>query len=405
VKDECFEMILCLFSVQEIERNRENILWSDDNMTRDTILLMGPRASKNPPYLTGGVIVLFEQFVADIKKMGVPAKVIDINKLNYRNAFVGAVSILKYTFKYLKEVSHISIHGTISAYVYLAPVILLIALISKKKVSLRKFAGSLSDIYEKSNFIKKAIIEFVIKKADFTFYETKYLVEYFKKFNKNSFWFPNVRSRPDSVNIPRDYKKKFVFISHVKREKGIDLILKASTHFGKDFVFDIYGPIINSEYTPEELNSYNTFYKMPIEHSNVINTLNQYDVLMLPTHYSEEGYPGIIIEAYSLGIPVISSSMTSIKEICENLKEGILVEPGNTNQFIDAIKYFDKSNYKEFSLNAFRKFELFNSESYTREFLNLISTVNEQGDPGSIKGKRRIKEQRRRRKEGKVEGP
>jgi len=88
-----------------------------------------------------------------------------------------------------------------------------------------------------------------------------------------------------------------------------------------------------------------------------LETIQKYDVLILPTFYQGEGYPGVIIEAYSLGLPVITTNWKAIPEIVENRKTGLLIEPRSTAALVDAMKSFNKYNYKDFSKNARVYFE------------------------------------------------
>ncbi len=60
------------------------------------------------------------------------------------------------------------------------------------------------------------------------------------------------------------------------------------------------------------------------------------DVLTLPSLY-KEGLPNVLLEAMSMGIPVVSSKMAGIPEIVFNGKTGYMVEPGDVDQLCDAI--------------------------------------------------------------------
>lgn len=69
---------------------------------------------------------------------------------------------------------------------------------------------------------------------------------------------------------------------------------------------------------------------------NPFNIIAQCDLFVLSSDW--EGLPLVIIEAMSLGVPVISTDCPSgPREILENGKYGILVKPKNENKLADAI--------------------------------------------------------------------
>jgi len=93
---------------------------------------------------------------------------------------------------------------------------------------------------------------------------------------------------------------------------------------------------------------------------------------LLPTYYKGEGYPGIVIEAYSLGIPIIATTLEGLREITDEYETGILIEPKDIDGLQKAIEYFDVNNYSSFSFKAKEYFSLFDGERQTEVFLNTI---------------------------------
>lgn len=341
------------------------------------ILLIGPRTRKINPEKTGGVIVLFEQLINELDQLGVEKIIIDANGANYGNKISAFLNVMYQMLINIRKVDHVSLHGTAATYLSVAPFAILLCRLFRKTLSLRKFAGNFNQFYENGGKFTKGIIEFILRNADYTFFETKFLVEYFGKYNENTFWFPNVRERTFTPELPRSFNKRFVFISHVSKGKGIDQILEASNQLEPGYTIDIYGPIMYGEYSEKDFKNYNVNYKGALKHNEVIPTLNKYDVLLLPSYRAEEGYPGIIIEAYSLGIPIISTSLKSIKEICDNGVEGLLVTPKSIPEMVFAIKYFNRDNYQKFSQQAFKKFEIFRSDIHTNRFLDTLQLVSQ----------------------------
>lgn len=336
------------------------------------ILVLGPRFNKNYPDITGGAIVLFEELINQLEKNNTNYICIDTNKKKYKNLLFACLSITFQIFLKHKDCNYISLHSS-KDYIFFGPILILIGRLFNKKTSLRKFGGEAAVNYHGSGRIKNSILKFIFANMDILFFETKYLVEFFTTINKKTFLFPNVRNRLLQPKLPRFFHKRFVFISTVRKEKGIDEILHVSKLLGKNYIIDIYGPIFDKKYTNEYFENFNVFYKGLLSPNQVISKLNEYDILLLPTYYKGEGYPGIIIEAYSLGIPCITTTLKGIKEIVDNYKTGVLIEPKNVVQLLSKIQYFNNENYKVMSENAYQKFDEFNSDIQTKLFLERLS--------------------------------
>lgn len=119
----------------------------------NSILFLGPRIGNQKNI--GGIVVLFEDLLDYCDKGALNYIVIDTNLSNYSNFVFGLISI---SFKFIRNVNkvkNISLHASARDYIFLAPFVLIVSKIFKKKVSLRKFAGSFYEIYLNSSFFKK----------------------------------------------------------------------------------------------------------------------------------------------------------------------------------------------------------------------------------------------------------
>ncbi len=338
------------------------------------ILILGACTNIKFPEKTGGVIVLFENLKKELNDLNIEYLLIDTNKSNYPNMLVAISSIIYNIFKKGKGASHISLHGTSKDYTFLTKFVYLSCKINKINYSLRKFAGDFDTHYKNASSSKKRVIKFVLKNSKHNFFETKNLTDYFSKFNENTHWFPNVRESQSRIFKEKKFKKKFVFISQLFKTKGVTEILEASNNLPDDYQIDLYGPIKDEVYTDEFFKKYKANYMGALKSDEVLETLKKYDVLLLPTYYKGEGYPGIIIEAFSTGIPVITTSWRSIPEIVTD-KTGVIIEPKSSKALTEAILSFNDKNYKEFSKNSFESFETFDSKIQTKKFLETIEVL------------------------------
>jgi glycosyltransferase involved in cell wall biosynthesis len=334
------------------------------------ILLIAPLVNKKKPELTGGAVIAFQNLLSHLELNNVSYTLVDSNKKNYNNIIYAYFFIFIQIFIKQFRVQHISLHSS-KDYILLAPFIIFLGKIFNKTTSLRKFGGEAWDTFIQAKTLKKKLLYFIFTNIDFLFLETKFLVIKFELLNKKTFWFPNVRNFPSKTFERKAFSKRFVFMGHVKQEKGIDELIRVSKLLDKSYTIDIYGVISDKKYSKLYFDKEGISYKGAVRADKVLEILASYDVLLLPSY--REGYPGVVIESYSLGLPIISTNLTGLKEITVQYKTGILIEPKDVNALKKSIEYFTFENYEKMSIHAKEKFKLFNADFQANFFMKTLS--------------------------------
>lgn len=264
---------------------------------------------------------------------------------------------------------------------FLSPILFLFAKIFRLKFVVRPFGGDFKDYTERFGKIQEWVFNKTTLHADLLFLQTKKLIQAFETKNIKTSQLPTSRDTPLEKRGDRDFKKRFIYLGFVNKSKGINHILEAAKQLGAEYTIHIYGPIRENYESSHEQQFHEKFeeqkgiYQGVLQKEKVIGTLRKYDVLMLPTFYQGEGYPGVIIEAYSLGLPVITTKWKAIPEIVEDGKTGLLIEPRSTEALVEAMQAFDKNNYPMFAQNAQKHFE--QTFSTKRVASNAIAAVKE----------------------------
>lgn len=157
--------------------------------------------------------------------------------------------------------------------------------------------------------------------------------------------FPNFRLCDYTPVFKVNSKLKLVFMARIIKDKGVDYIFDFASFCvekGLDKYIDItfYGPI-GKEYESEffsQLSCFNfTRYNGVVPYQSVYQVLNDYDVLLLPTRYEGEGFPGSIIDAYKAGLPVIVSNWKDLPEFVEEGKTGFVFDLSSKTEMFNVI--------------------------------------------------------------------
>jgi glycosyltransferase involved in cell wall biosynthesis len=339
-------------------------------LRKQNLLLFGPYPDARAPHHIGGTTILFKNFIDHLEANAIPHSYISIT--HFHGTGHRIFNFFYVFFKALVQIPKFKVvifNFNRTGLLYIAPVLYAWAKIFRVHIVLRMFGDCTLDALSKSFFLHGLILKRILKNADLLFFETKKQVEYFKNYNANTHWFPNCREFP-MVFHERQYHKRFVFISQLRVAKGVGLIVDAFKEIGNDYSIEIYGPVYDPELNyVKELPS----YKGVLPFDRVYDVLNEHDVLLLPT-FKGEGYPGIIIEAYAMSVPVIVSRWNSIPEMVNEGVSGLLIEPNSVTSLKEAILSIDKDNYKKLNKGAFEMSDYFRSDFIHQRILSIIQS-------------------------------
>jgi len=120
---------------------------------------------------------------------------------------------------------------------------------------------------------------------------------------------------------------KIVFIGRVQPQKGVDLLIEAAKSFpAEKLAVDVYGIEEDTDYYRKcraAIAGSNTRLMGPLERDQVLTTLAEYDMLCLPSTFSEMS-PLVIQEAFAAGIPVLASRVLGNAEQVKHGVNGLL---------------------------------------------------------------------------------
>ncbi len=333
------------------------------------VLLIGALPT-NDPKTHGGTTILVEQLNNYCREKGVPSVIIRTNVYSGRLSFLK--NYLYVVLNYLKLINNTDVvfsNVASNGMYFLAPLLLFIARVKGKKFVSRIFGGNSIGLYNAKNGLKRYLLKYVFIKSDILFFETKYLVDYFLKINKNTFWFPNTRRKPNVTrNINRMYERRFVYVGQIKEEKGIGELIDVFNALDDSYVLTVYGNIVEEKYRTK-LENKNIIYKGEIDHKSINNVLSQNDVLILPSY--REGYPGVIIEAFGVGLPVIATKLPSIQEMVDT-SCGFLVNVKDANSLQIAIENITDETYCSLSKSSLNKFNSYIYEDVYKIVFNKL---------------------------------
>ena len=148
-----------------------------------------------------------------------------------------------------------------------------------------------------------------------------------------------------------DEKTHFVFLSRVEEYKGctdiftsVDALNQTGYHGRFDVVF--YGrESEDAEYAKqfnEMVNSHSEVeYKglLNLRDTNNYDELAKYDVMLFPTYWHGEGFPGIVIDAYISSLPIIASDWNLNKDVIEDGQTGWIIPSHDVEALTERMKF------------------------------------------------------------------
>jgi glycosyltransferase involved in cell wall biosynthesis len=142
----------------------------------------------------------------------------------------------------------------------------------------------------------------------------------------------------------KENEKAILFLSHVTRQKGIDIAISAFAEILRrksNLKLMIVG---DGDYLPEAKNLVQSLRLEPyviftgaVDYEKVADYINAGDILLLPT-IRQEGLPLVIIEAMACGKPVVASNIGGNSDALEHEKTGLLIQPGSIEEAVKSLE-------------------------------------------------------------------
>ena len=171
------------------------------------------------------------------------------------------------------------------------------------------------------------------------------------------------------------YNNKFICISNIIRTKGIgDLVNAFSDTRLKNFHVTIVGNIYDRDFYDEliAIKSSNVEFITNTNRQAVAELLANSYCLILPSW--NEGQPLVILEAMSIGIPIISTNVGDIPDMVGS-DYPFLFEPHDINMLIDRVLTFSNFEKKQELIEQllYRYSSNYSKHVFTKNILELFS--------------------------------
>ena len=102
--------------------------------------------------------------------------------------------------------------------------------------------------------------------------------------------------------------------------------------------------------------------------------LSQYCVMVFPSYYPGEGFPGVFLDAFNVGMPIIASDWNMHAEVINDGYNGKIVETKNNLELEKAMMWFvdnfQTNEYKMMCENARKSFDKYEYPKVLEEYFN-----------------------------------
>lgn len=279
------------------------------------VLIIGPTT---PPL--GGTRVSFDLLrkhieASKLEITTIPLRYIKNRFIKVLNEFYLVTRILKNT----KGKDLVMLNCDAKRFTTLGTALLLGKYIFNYKLIFRPFGADL-DLLISKNIIVKILYKFLFPRVDLVFVQTQGLLNFYEtSVALNAKLLPTTRQKRSIQRfVQKPDKLKFYYAGHVSVAKGVGLIIEAARLLSKEYPcgweVNIIGKVKDIKVKPfDNINFYGE-----INHSDLMSTVDNQDVLIFPSNHRGEGYPGVIIEAMQAGNAVVVSNWRYLPELIKN---------------------------------------------------------------------------------------
>lgn len=299
----------------------------------EDVLFIGPIAKTGGPAIKNRILVEHLQKIASLKVWNTYDKSI--------KARLGAITSILFT-----KQKYIIIAVSRKGRNLLYPILLLKHRISGCKYSCVVIGGQAVESFKNKSSIN------ALHQADLVTVETEGLKTQMEEAYrlKNVHWMPNykeLKSDAPYVN-PEAFQAselRIIFLSSMRDLKGVRILFKAfkiCRGKGLNVKLDYYGPLkddLDRSLLTDIEHTEGVRYCGVVDNDKVLTVMSEYQIFIFPTEYPHEGFPAVLVEAQSVGLPVIASDINYNGEIIKDGQNGFIFPHGNVEELANRISH------------------------------------------------------------------
>jgi len=240
-----------------------------------------------------------------------------------------------------------------NGYSKILPVLIFLNIIYKRKLYDVVIGGNRQEYFAKSKFYRS-----LARNLACSYVESKEMVAKY-----NEYGLHNVKYMPNFKNLqlmerPTPFKRgqqlPLCTFSRVCKEKGIedaiDAVKNVNIKIGYNrYSLTIFG-FVEVSYKKQFEKLKNNFpeyikYGGVISYDDSARVLKDYFLLLFPTYWDGEGFPGTLIDALAAGLPAIVSDWSFNSEIVINKKTGFITSVHNINEIVGVLMWCSNNIY------------------------------------------------------------
>lgn len=349
------------------------------------VLLIGPVPPETPVPTNpmGGTSVNFAEMFGQLRQRGFDIAIVDttrarINIPRWRRWFNNVVTIIRVvgqTMPKLPRSQVVVLNISAGSAWTLGSCMWLLCAIFRCPIALRLFGGDFAMMYDRYGRLVRWLADRTFMRCDLFFVQTRELLRRFRD-HGNVRWFANTRDLKLPLIETPQAVSRLVFISQLRHEKGLLETLEACRDLPAHCQLNVYGPPM-PDIDMSLFDGSAAVYRGVLNAHEVPGVLLQHDVLLLPTYWKSEGYPGIVLEALQCGRPVISTWWRCVPEVVEDGKSGLLVKPRSAPAVKEAIQRLtsDPDLYRRLCRGARERGEFFRSGIWYDQMAKELSSL------------------------------
>jgi glycosyltransferase involved in cell wall biosynthesis len=133
-----------------------------------------------------------------------------------------------------------------------------------------------------------------------------------------------------------------LFVGRLIDEKGVRTLIEADAadSLCMDLMILGDGPLLGDVLKAAERPGSRLIVKGYVKHDQIFEYMREASVLIMPSIWYEGGLPLVVIEAFSLGLPVIGADIGNVGAQIESGKTGLLYPPGEAAALAAALSWY-----------------------------------------------------------------